>query len=231
MQIAVIEYARNVLNMEDANSTEFDSATPYPVVVFMPEGASPSCSHPLHISAWKGRHGDRGTALSERTHESTSPMRTAGSVTHKGGTMRLGSRRTVLQTIDCIAAKLYQAEQYIDERHRHRFVIMVLVGIVYQNLSLDSKPCHPFYTNISMSRYEVNPELVPQFEAAGLRFVGKDETGTRMEIVELKGHSFFVAAQVRTLSLLFAALQSHTWWIYPWGNCVYLLLLFSVVPP
>ena len=36
--------------------------------------------------------------------------------------MRLGARRTVLQTVDCIAAKLYQSEQYIDERHRHRWV-------------------------------------------------------------------------------------------------------------
>ena len=37
-----------------------------------------------------------------------------------------------------------QRDQYIDERHRHR--------------------------------YEVNPELVPQLEAHGLRFVGKDDT-------------------------------------------------------
>lgn len=44
-----------------------------------------------------------------------------GSTTHFGGTMRLGARRTVLQTVDCIAAKLYQSEQYIDERHRHRW--------------------------------------------------------------------------------------------------------------
>ncbi|PRW34103.1 CTP synthase [Chlorella sorokiniana] len=123
MQIAVIEFARNVLHMENANSTEVDAATEHPVVVFMPEG----------------------------------------STTHFGGTMRLGARRTVLQTVDCIAAKLYQSEQYIDERHRHR--------------------------------YEVNPELVDQFEAAGLRFVGKDDTATRMEIVELAGHKFFVAAQ------------------------------------
>jgi CTP synthase len=39
---------------------------------------------------------------------------------------------------------------------------------------------------------------VPQLEAAGLRFVGKDETGTRMEIVELApdaGHPYYVAAQ------------------------------------
>lgn len=123
MQIAVVEFARNVMGWREANSTEFEPATPHPTVVFMPEG----------------------------------------STTHKGGTMRLGSRRTLLQTVDCIAAKLYQKEEYVDERHRHR--------------------------------YEVNPELVPQFEERGLRFVGKDETGTRMEIVELAGHSFFVAAQ------------------------------------
>lgn len=123
MQIAVIEFARNILGMKEANSTEFEPATPEPVVVFMPEG----------------------------------------STTHKGGTMRLGSRRTILETVDCIAAKLYQVEQYVDERHRHR--------------------------------YEVNPELVPLFEEKGLRFVGKDDTGSRMEIVELIGHKFYVAAQ------------------------------------
>ena len=31
-------------------------------------------------------------------------------------------------------------------------------------------------------RFEVNPTLVEQLEAAGLRFVGKDETGQRMEV-------------------------------------------------
>lgn len=36
-QIAVIEFARNVLKLEDANSTEFAPATPHPVVAFMPE--------------------------------------------------------------------------------------------------------------------------------------------------------------------------------------------------
>lgn len=37
MQVAVIEYARNVLGLADANSSEFDSETKNPVVVFMPE--------------------------------------------------------------------------------------------------------------------------------------------------------------------------------------------------
>eukprot|EP00854_Cymbomonas_tetramitiformis_P009612 gene9612-11389_t len=123
MQVVVIEFARNVLGWEEANSTEFNPATPCPTVVFMPEG----------------------------------------STTHLGGTMRLGSRRTVLQTINCCAAKLYQAERFIDERHRHR--------------------------------YEVNPEMVPQFEEKGLLFVGKDESNQRMEIVELESHPYFVACQ------------------------------------
>jgi CTP synthase len=80
VQIAVIEYARNVLGIKDANSTEFEPATANPVVVFMPEI----------------------------------------STKHMGGTMRLGARRTVLQSMSCISAKLYQREQFIDERHRHR---------------------------------------------------------------------------------------------------------------
>lgn len=127
MQVAVIEFARNVLGLADANSTEFNAATPHPAVVFMPEI----------------------------------------STKHMGGTMRLGARRTVLQTMNCITAKLYQREHYIDERHRHR--------------------------------YEVNPEMVPKLEQAGLMFVGKDETGERAEVVELSdnpaGHPFYVAVQ------------------------------------
>jgi CTP synthase len=42
--------------------------------------------------------------------------------------------------------------------------------------------------------------MVPQLEAAGLMFVGKDETGERMEVVELEanpaGHPFYAACQV-----------------------------------
>lgn len=123
MQVAVIEYARNVLGIDGAHSTEFEPATSHPVIVFMPEVSK----------------------------------------THLGGTMRLGSRTTVLQTVDCMSAKLYREETSIEERHRHR--------------------------------YEVNPEMVEPLEQAGLRFVGKDETGKRMEIVELEDHPFFLATQ------------------------------------
>jgi CTP synthase len=37
LQLATIEYARNVCGMAGANSTEFDEKTPYPIVDFLPE--------------------------------------------------------------------------------------------------------------------------------------------------------------------------------------------------
>lgn len=37
MQVAVIEFARNVCGMDRANSSEFDEATPYPVIDLLPE--------------------------------------------------------------------------------------------------------------------------------------------------------------------------------------------------
>ncbi len=37
MQVAVIEFARNVVGLKEANSTEFDPETPYPVIDLMPE--------------------------------------------------------------------------------------------------------------------------------------------------------------------------------------------------
>lgn len=44
-------------------------------------------------------------------------------------------------------------------------------------------------------RYEVNPAQVTRLEASGLTFVGKDERGERMQILELADHPFFVAVQ------------------------------------
>jgi CTP synthase len=37
MQVMVIEFARNILGLEDANSTEFDPSTEYPVIDLMPD--------------------------------------------------------------------------------------------------------------------------------------------------------------------------------------------------
>ena len=46
-------------------------------------------------------------------------------------------------------------------------------------------------------RYEVNPEHVKEISSKGLKFVGEDVDGERMEIIELEGHPFFVGLQVR----------------------------------
>ncbi|KAI5949533.1 URA7 [Candida jiufengensis] len=46
-------------------------------------------------------------------------------------------------------------------------------------------------------RYEVNPELINQIESKGLHFIRKDESGKRMEMIELYDdcHKFFVGTQ------------------------------------
>jgi len=38
-------------------------------------------------------------------------------------------------------------------------------------------------------RYEVNPAYVERIEKAGFKFIGRDETGQRMQVAELPGES------------------------------------------
>ena len=45
-----------------------------------------------------------------------------GSKTHMGGTMRLGSRQTNLQSRNCHAFRLYNSLE-VHERHRHRYEV------------------------------------------------------------------------------------------------------------
>ncbi|KAI0275211.1 CTP synthase N-terminus-domain-containing protein [Gloeopeniophorella convolvens] len=124
-QLAVVEWARNVLGLPGAKSTELAPDAADPVVVFMPE-----------ISR-----------------------------THMGGTMRLGLRPTVFQkdTEWSRVRKLYAGASTVWERHRHR--------------------------------YEVNPEYVERLQTSGMSFIGRDEKGERMQIMELPNHPYFVGLQ------------------------------------
>eukprot|EP01126_Amoeba_proteus_P035509 TRINITY_DN3586_c0_g1_i3.p1 TRINITY_DN3586_c0_g1~~TRINITY_DN3586_c0_g1_i3.p1 ORF type:complete len:584 (+),score=122.18 TRINITY_DN3586_c0_g1_i3:95-1846(+) len=126
LQVSVIEFARNVLGWETANSEEFSEDGNH-VVIFMPE-----------ISK-----------------------------THMGGTMRLGTRKTIVKDHSSILPRLYKeiwkVGSSIDERHRHR--------------------------------YEVNPKVVQQLEDHGFHFVGQDESGQRQEMAELCGHPYYVGVQ------------------------------------
>jgi CTP synthase len=44
-------------------------------------------------------------------------------------------------------------------------------------------------------RYEVNPEYVERVHEGGLKLVGRDEEGERMEVAELPGHPYYVGVQ------------------------------------
>jgi CTP synthase len=59
---------------------------------------------------------------------------------------------------------------------------------------------HKMYNKTKISerhrhRYEINPDYIKKIENAGMIFSGKSADGKRMEIAELKNHSFFVASQ------------------------------------
>ncbi len=91
MQLAVVEFARNIAGMEGAHSTELDRETPYPVIYLMKE--------------WY----DFRTGKTE-TRDENSDM---------GGTLRLGAYPCKLGK-GTLAHDAYQQDE-ISERHRHRY--------------------------------------------------------------------------------------------------------------
>ena len=122
MQMAVVEFARNLCGLERANSTEFDLQTAHPVIHLMEEQKA---------------------------------------IDTKGGTMRLGTYPCVLQN-ETLAAKLYGREK-ISERHRHR--------------------------------YEFNNSYRAEFGAKGMVLSGLSPDSNLVEIIEIKGHPWFLGCQ------------------------------------
>jgi CTP synthase len=122
LQIAVIEFARNVLKLKGANSMEFDPAPAHPVINMMEEQKK---------------------------------------IIDKGATMRLGSYECAL-TPGTLAHKAYGVDS-VRERHRHRF--------------------------------EVNNAYIGQLQRAGLIVSGINPRRNLVEIVELKGHPWFLGTQ------------------------------------
>jgi len=69
MQIAVIEYARNVCGLEKANSAEFDKKTKHPVVMFMPEVTPDKMGGTMRLGARKCRI--KAPSLAHRLYDAT----------------------------------------------------------------------------------------------------------------------------------------------------------------
>lgn len=122
MQVAVVEFARHVLGIADASSSELDADTENPVIHIMPEQEE---------------------------------------VTEKGGTMRLGLYPCTLKE-GSISRGLY-GEELVYERHRHR--------------------------------YEFNNQYRDLCEQNGMVIAGVSPDKRLVEIVELKGHPWFVGVQ------------------------------------
>ena len=125
MQLATVEFARNVCGLKDAHTTEINPKTKHPVIHLMPEQL---------------KH------LARKLY---------------GATMRLGAYPAKLEK-DSLAAKAYGVAR-ISERHRHR--------------------------------YEFNNDYRARLEKKGMRFSGTSPDGELVEIIELKGHPFFVGVQ------------------------------------
>ncbi len=89
MQLAVIEYARHVANLKDANSTEFNPDGPHPLVGL--------------ITEWKNADGK----VEVRDEDSD-----------LGGTMRLGAQKCPIEP-NTLASQIYGAEVNERHRHRY----------------------------------------------------------------------------------------------------------------
>ncbi len=128
MQLAVVEFARNVAKMEGAHSTEFDQDSPNPVIGLIKE--------------WVSHQGN----IERRTEASD-----------LGGSMRLGAQKCRLET-DSLVYALYQEEVIEERhRHRYEFnnqyrESLEEAGLKLSGLSIDDKlvevveiPDHPWF--------------------------------------------------------------------------------------
>jgi CTP synthase len=127
MQVAVIEFARNIAGLSGAHSTEFDPATEHPVIAL--------------ITEWQDNDGTN----KERSMESD-----------LGGTMRLGAQECRL-TPGSFAAQTYGAESVNERhRHRYEFNNRYLerlksAGMEFSGFSIDGLvetvelPGHPWF--------------------------------------------------------------------------------------
>lgn len=139
MQLAVIEFARNRLQLENAHSTEFDPDTPHPVLGL--------------ITEWRNRCG----RIEKRSAK-----------TDLGGTMRLGGQECLLQP-HSLAYKIYGTDKIIERhRHRYEvnadFIpLLEQAGLQISGLSAEGSLCEVIELPQSEHPWFVACQFHPEF--------------------------------------------------------------------
>ena len=109
MQLAITEYARNVVGLKKANSTEFNSKTPHPVVAL--------------ISEWKTKDGK----IQHRSKAS-----------QLGGTMRLGAQKSRIKK-NTLAFDIYGGYVNERHRHRYEVNNNYVKELIMAGLTVSSR--------------------------------------------------------------------------------------------
>jgi CTP synthase len=140
MQVATIEYARNVADMHDANSTEFEPDTPFPVIAL--------------INEWKDADG-------------TIQVRDAQS--DLGGTMRLGAQSSDVSS-DTLAHQIYGPVVTERHRHRYEANVNYLDTLRQAGLVISALTQREHLTEIVELPTSVHPWFVgvqfhPEFKS------------------------------------------------------------------
>lgn len=136
MQLALIEFARNVLGIKNADSMEFNPKTKEPVVYLIEDFI------------------DANGVKQIRTH--TSPM---------GGTMRLGEYEAKVKKGTKLALA-YKNAPFIKERHRHRYEANPAYKEQYQKAGMIiSSECNGLIESIELANhpYFVAVQFHPEF--------------------------------------------------------------------
>ena len=140
MQVATIEYARHVAGMKDANSTEFEPETPFPVIAL--------------INEWKDADG------SIQVRDAKSDL---------GGTMRLGAQSSDVSA-DTLARQIYGPVVTERHRHRYEANVNYLDALRSSGLVISALTQREQLTEIVELPNSVHPWFVgvqfhPEFKS------------------------------------------------------------------
>lgn len=188
MQVAVIEFCRNVLNIKTASSSEFfdinvnnsnainnTNLIKNNLDINKDEVSNtnlhmnPDCSKTKSNSKFDISSIDEYNITDINKEIDVITTMDDTNYVKLGGTLRLGSKKAVITDKSTLSYKIY-GDLEIYERHRHR--------------------------------YEVNNSLVKKLEEKGMLFTGRNEQGDRMDMMELKynpsdnnAHPFYYGLQ------------------------------------